>query len=1013
MANNIFSSEFISSAGEQYKVDLFAESYEGFTADIIGGGSSVFFVAKDWTDFLTNGQPVLLDGVTADFINSFTYNEAQDRTQITLQTSTYSTQTTIENNAGHGSSYIPDFDPIIIDVHTEWEAADDITLDSIKASNTVITYANKNAWFDRFMDLYLESNDNNLKLIIYKDNTGWELEWVGNIVIDLLEWDNAPKPIPITIKAIDGLDKLKDIPYDDIIASDTDVPLNEHISNLLEKNDLSQFWGTLDPYLRESIEYKSNEVSGTLTDAHSPLDYVFMHDRMFYDKNNSELVEGMSCYDALRAIIELFNCRMFISKGVYYIQQVKNYNGAAPTINYREYTKSLNTYTSAIYGSKLSAGNTGVEDLSVLAGGKFGYLAGLYRTIMPVRNHEQVKTYWDEKRITISDAFQTSGDYQSPDFSMGEVQGGVGTGAYLTLQYFINMQNANAQLNVGVMIYQGGTSGVYRPIFSGSGSQVILSKNLFENWDLAGRMSSSTSVTIRDANKNSVGTFNISSVASAGVNGVAINLTSGTYNASTWKYVETDDYTETYFLTGGSGNALEWVKMEYADNFLYNIYYNNTNVNLYTPEIPFSADMRCILIGAVYGGVRNPTIQAFNWMVPKGSLVDYSEAIYVENPNTDLYTKELELPPLNISERTTLTSYNCIRVSEDYLTTNAPNLVYSETWDANFSVDYGLNATRVAEAMSHQYKPVERYMGGFVGQYYPHNTIDYEAHKQNNYYFHTFRKHYLMDEVDGEWFESINQATNVTPTIYDSDIDDLPDETGGGVGDGLVAMIDNSLRGSLVDADSDAGTTTSLTIEANELELKSGESIIVYDPTNGQLTETLTLSSDLAVGATTANFTSQVTTKNIKSGMVFQPKKDTLFNRTKSLRDDLTTAESDISTLQSEMDVVQGRQLFTVNNQTSNYTLQIGDEFTIIQCDSTSTIDVTVPTNSSEAFELGTVIKVLQYGLGSVKVAAAVGVTIRAADGYNTMAKQYGVATLTKMDGDEWLLEGEYLLSST
>jgi hypothetical protein len=45
-------------------------------------------------------------------------------------------------------------------------------------------------------------------------------------------------------------------------------------------------------------------------------------------------------------------------------------------IVYREYTKSLNSYSRGQYAHKLTAGRNGTEDLRLHAGGKFGYLAG-------------------------------------------------------------------------------------------------------------------------------------------------------------------------------------------------------------------------------------------------------------------------------------------------------------------------------------------------------------------------------------------------------------------------------------------------------------------------------------------------------------------------------------------------------------------------------------------------------------------------------------------------------------
>jgi len=233
MGNIIFSSQIKSNSGINYKIDLFSESYIGLDTDLSGGSGSVFYLSKDWTDFLTSPMSVTVywnnraNSTTANIV-SFTFNEALNRTEITLSIAYSGTYEEIVTNL-----YFPTFDPRVLDIVTEWTNEGDMILESIKSSSTTITYANPKdyAYFDRFIDMYIESNDNELKLIIYRDNSGWELDWVGNIVIDLVEWDNAPKPTPFTIKAIDGLDKLKDIRYNEVATSPTEVRLKEHIYN--------------------------------------------------------------------------------------------------------------------------------------------------------------------------------------------------------------------------------------------------------------------------------------------------------------------------------------------------------------------------------------------------------------------------------------------------------------------------------------------------------------------------------------------------------------------------------------------------------------------------------------------------------------------------------------------------------------------------------------------------------------------------------------------------------------
>ncbi len=882
----LFSSQFKSSAGEEYKVDLFSEAYDKIKWNIIGGSGTKYYISGDWVDYLN-----LLDDVTLiddayvvnRAISSRSYNESENRTEIQMTVGSYDSRFTFMEY----QETTPIFDPDIIDIATEWETDGDPILASIKASNTLVTYANNDSPFDWFFETYLGTTDKELKLIIYKDNAStWKLEWVGNVVPDLWEWDNMPKPRPFTIKAIDGLDMLKDIPYSDVTTTPDDEKLKEHLYRILFKNELYQFWDTLDPYLRESIEYKSNEVTGTLTDSHSPLDYVYMHDRMFYDKVENEKVDGISCYDALKAILELFSCRMFISQGCYYIQQVRNYDNAT-VIAYREFTKYMTTYTASSYSFKLTAeGGARTEDLVVMAGGKFAYLAGLRKASMPVRRHDQLQTFLGENPIYVNTT------YASDEVSMGTVSGGVGSGSFLTISGTASIAFgllAGEYLVASYLIYQGGTSGIYRPIHSGSsGSDIIISKEGFENWDMLARVSSSTSITFYNGAGAVVDSDTIASVSNSGSNAIKITLSSKTVS-SNWVKAKTNDYTETYFLCGGNGNPIKWVTMDYQFIYFYRtLYGRDKDVGFTTPEIPFSAEIKFLIYSRYQGSASfSPKIWNLSWMFPVGDPLAYNEIVEVDNFKSS-YTKDLELDPLLISELTTSTSLNHIRVAEDYLGANTPNLVFSETWDADFDTDTILNDTRVMEAMSLQYQPVERYLGKMEGQYYPHMCIDYN---DKTYFMNACRKLYAMDETDGEWIEAINTRTGLTPTVYEGWEDSEDTTNGDGSGNsGLVGLFENNHKVSTVDSDADAsGALTSLTIAANEVKLFAGETIVVVDPTNNEVTEELVLSADLAVGATTASIVSTSTTKDIVEGMFIQPKKDTIWNRVTTIQSDMNT----------------------------------------------------------------------------------------------------------------------------
>jgi hypothetical protein len=70
-----------------------------------------------------------------------------------------------------------------------------------------------------------------------------------------------------------------------------------------------------------------------------------------------------------------------------------------------------------------------------------------------------------------------------------------------------------------------------------------------------------------------------------------------------------------------------------------------------------------------------------------------------------------------------------------------------------------------------------------------------------------------------------------------------------------------------------------------------------------------------------------------------------------------------------------------------------------------SAIGVTIPANASEPFPIGAVIELAQLGAGQVTVGGAGGVTIVGTPGLKISA-QYGMAKLTKIAVNTWLLTG-------
>jgi hypothetical protein len=95
--------------------------------------------------------------------------------------------------------------------------------------------------------------------------------------------------------------------------------------------------------------------------------------------------------------------------------------------------------------------------------------------------------------------------------------------------------------------------------------------------------------------------------------------------------------------------------------------------------------------------------------------------------------------------------------------------------------------------------------------------------------------------------------------------------------------------------------------------------------------------------------------------------------------------------------------LLVENLVTANYTLALSDASKVVAMNSTSARTVTVPTNASVAFPIGTVVNVYRVNTGAVNVVGASGVTVRNA---GAIADLFGEVSLRKRGTDEWVLAG-------
>lgn len=92
------------------------------------------------------------------------------------------------------------------------------------------------------------------------------------------------------------------------------------------------------------------------------------------------------------------------------------------------------------------------------------------------------------------------------------------------------------------------------------------------------------------------------------------------------------------------------------------------------------------------------------------------------------------------------------------------------------------------------------------------------------------------------------------------------------------------------------------------------------------------------------------------------------------------------------------------SSKTAAYTLGLHDSGTIVLVNSSTDVDITVP---SGVFPTGATIQIVRQGAGEVSMAPASGVTIRSKNSAKRLSLQYSGATIIKVNSDEWILIGD------
>lgn len=216
-------------------------------------------------------------------------------------------------------------------------------------------------------DLIATGDESRFLVKIYRDGV---FEWAGGVVADATSYEDMPYPYEWQLVASDGLAllKQKDYTISDFTTANNKVRLRKVISDILNLTPASALWGGSDGFIRYCTSFRENTYSGAATT--TAFEALCNKRRLFEISNGgSKVYEPASVW--LERILSLFGCRVYLSGGLWWVDEVFNRNSSSiPSVVYTKSNTTGLAVTSTVYDVLIEQ----VSERARMRGGEWGIL---------------------------------------------------------------------------------------------------------------------------------------------------------------------------------------------------------------------------------------------------------------------------------------------------------------------------------------------------------------------------------------------------------------------------------------------------------------------------------------------------------------------------------------------------------------------------------------------------------------------------------------------------------------
>ncbi len=184
----------------------------------------------------------------------------------------------------------------------------------------------------------LNGNEENNFIRVLRNGS---VDWIGGIMLELLTERDEPYPQEQTIRATDGLARLKDTPYDfEGHGDDEYVVITEHFRRILALCPGRQQYNTGQLFVRYNVTAWPEQL--TPSNGVNPLDKLRLSTKAFRTVDDKGEITFSKAYDVLVELLKGFGLRIIYAKGFFSIFSIANASRFEETLIWHEYDVTMN-----------------------------------------------------------------------------------------------------------------------------------------------------------------------------------------------------------------------------------------------------------------------------------------------------------------------------------------------------------------------------------------------------------------------------------------------------------------------------------------------------------------------------------------------------------------------------------------------------------------------------------------------------------------------------------------------